>query len=273
MPACNPGADLYLPAELARREHRLKRLAEAKAEIDARDQARFEAEQREHEAKVARREAQRHAGKPSRGREPPPPDTGPREKDQVNLTDEESRIMPISGGGFERAYNVQAAVDATTMLVLATGVTQETNDKRQVEQVLNTVAALPDTLGRVDRAAMDNGYYSAANVRACLDRKIEPLIALGRDAHHLPLAERFGPDALEPASDDRVVQWAWRLKTQAGRALYAKHKATVEPVFGIVKQAMGFRQFSLRDLAAVAGEWTLVTLAFNLKRMHVLRLA
>ena len=87
------------------------------------------------------------------------------------------------------------------------------------------------------------------------------------------LAERFGPDALEPASDDRVVQWAWRLKTQAGRALYAKHKATVEPVFGIVKQAMGFRQFSLRDLAAVAGEWTLVTLAFNLNRMHVLRLA
>jgi hypothetical protein len=96
---------------------------------------------------------------------------------------------------------------------------------------------------------------------------------LGREAHHLPLAERFGPDALEPETDDPVIRMAWRLKTRAGRALYAKRKATVEPVFGIIKQVMGFRQFSLRGLAAVSGEWTLVTLAFNLKRMHVLSLA
>ena len=264
---------LDLPAELARREARLKALAEAKAQIEARAKARFEAEQRDYDAKVARREAQRQAGQPPRGKEPQPPEAGPRTKDQVNLTDEESRIMPVSGGGFEQAYNVQAAVDTATMLVLATGVTQQTNDKQQVEPMLEAVAALPEALGRVESAAMDNGYFSAANVQACLDRHIEPLIALGRDAHHLPLAERFGPDAPEPTTDDPVVRMAWRLKTQAGRALYATRKATVEPVFGIIKQAMGFRQFSLRGLAAATGEWTLVTLAFNLKRMHVLSLA
>jgi len=261
---------LDLPAELARREERLQVLAAAKAEIDARAKARFEAEQREYEATVARREAQRQAGKRPRGKEPQPPEAGPREQDQVNLTDAESRIMPVAGGGFEQAYNVQAAVDATTMLVLATGVTQQPNDKRQVEPMLAALAALPEALGRVESAAMDNGYYSAANVKACLDRQIEPLIALGREAHHLPLAERFGPDAPEPETDDPVLRMAWRLKTRAGRALYAQRKATVEPVFGIIKQAMGFRQFSLRGLAAVAGEWTLVTLAFNLKRMHIL---
>lgn len=264
---------LDLPAELARREERLKVLADAKAEIDARAKARFEAEQREYEAKVARREAQRQAGKSPRGKEPQPPAAGPREQDQVNLTDAESRIMPVSGGGFEQAYNAQAAVDTATMLVLATGVTQQSNDKRQVQPMLDALATLPEALGQVNSAAMDNGYYSAANVKACLDRRIEPLIALGRETHHLPLAERFGPDALEPETDDPVIRMAWRLKTKAGRALYAKRKTTVEPVFGIIKQVMGFRQFSLRGLAAVAGEWTLVTLAFNLKRMHVLSLA
>lgn len=262
-----------LPAELARREARLNALAEAKAEIEARAKARFETEQREYEAKVARREAQRRAGKPPRGKDPQPPEAGPREKDQVNLTDEESRIMPVSGGGFDQAYNVQAAVDTTTLLVLATGVTPQTNDKQQIEPMLEALGRLPASLGRIDSAAMDNGSFSAANVQACLDREIEPLIALGREAHHLPLAERFGPDAPEPDTANPVVRMAWRLKTKAGRALYATRKATVEPVFGIIKQVMGFRQFSLRGLAAVAGEWTLVTLAFNFKRMHALSLA
>ena len=264
---------LDLPAEVARREERLKALAEAKAKIEERARARCEDEQRAYEEKVARREAQRQAGKQPRGQEPRPPEGGPREQDQVNLTDEASRIMPVSGGGFEQAYNVQAAVDTETMLVVATGVTQETNDKRQVEPMLETLAALPDALGRVESALMDNGYCSAANVTACAAQGIEPLIALGREAHHLTLDERFGPDAPEPDTDDPVKKMAWRLKTQEGRARYAKRKSTVEPVFGIIKHVMGFRQFSLRGLAAATGEWTLVALAFNLKRMNVLRFA
>ena len=245
-------------------------LAAAKSEIDARAKARFEAEQRKYAAKVIRREAQRQAGKRPRGKEPQPPEAGPRDQDQVNLTDAKSRIMPVAGGGFEQAYNLQAAVDATTMLVLATGVTQQPNDKRHVEPML---AALPEALGRVERAAMDNGYYSAANVKACLDRQIEPLIALGREAHHPTSRSGSASTRRNPSPTDPVVRMAWRLKTRAGRTLYAQRKATVEPVFGIIKQAMGFMQFSLRGLAAVAGEWALVTLAFNLKRMNVLRLA
>ncbi|MGZ9056259.1 transposase [Methylomagnum sp.] len=268
-----PPDGLDLPAELARREARLKVLAEAKAGIEARAKARFEAEPQEHEAKVARRAAQRQAGKRPRGKEPQAPEAGPRDRDQVNLTDGESRIMPVPGGGFEQAHNVQAAVDAGTMLVLAVGVTRRTNDKRQAEPMLDAVAALPEALGRVDSAGMDNGYFSAANVKAGLARRIEPLIALGREARHLPLDERFGPGAPEPETDDPVARMAWRLKTKAGRALYATRKATVEPVSGIIKHVMGFRQFSLRGLAAVAGEWTPATLAFNLKRTHMLSLA
>ena len=264
---------LDLPTEVARREDRLKALAEAKARIEERAKARFEDEQRTYEEKVARREAQRQAGKKPRGKEPRPPEGGPRQQDQVNLTDEESRIMPVSGGGFEQAYNVQAAVDTETMLVVAAGVTQDTNDKRQVEPMLAALATLPDTLGRVGRALMDNGYFSAANVGACAARGIEPLIALGRERHHLTLDERFGPDAPEPDTGDLVGKMAWRLKTKEGRMRYAKRKSTVEPVFGIIKHVMGFRQFSLRGLAAVVGEWMLVTLAFNLKRMNVLRFA
>jgi hypothetical protein len=207
------------PAELARREPRLQVLADAKAESDARAKARFEAEQREYAAKVARREAQRQAGKPPRGKAPQPPEAGPRAKDQVNLTDADSRLMPVSGGGFEPAYHVQAAVDTATMRVVATGVTQQSNDQQQVAPMLDAVAALPESLGQVESVAMDNGYCSAANVQVCRDRQIEPLIALGRDAHHLPLAERFGPAAPEPQTDDPVLRMAWRLKTKAGHAL------------------------------------------------------
>lgn len=135
------------------------------------------------------------------------------------------------------------------------------------------LAALPDALGRVEGALMDNGYFSAANVTAFVEQGIEPLIALGREAHHLPLDERFGPDAPKPDTSDPVRKMAWRLRTKDGRARYAKRKSTVEPVFGTIKHVMCFRQFSLRGLAAATGEWTLVALAFNLKRMNVLRFA
>ena len=103
-----------------------------------------------------------------------------------------------------------------------------------------------------------------------MKQKIAPLIALGREAHHLPLEQRLTPDAPEPETSDPLVKMAWKLQTQDGRALYGKRKSTVEPVFGIIKQVLGFRQFSLRGLDAVTGEWKLVTMAFNLKRMQVL---
>jgi transposase len=258
-----------LPKAIARREDRLKALEEAKANIAERVKARDEQAQQAYEEKVARREAQRAAGQQPKGKEPQAPQTGPRAKDQINLTDEESRIMP-SAQGFVQGYNAQAAVDVDTMLVLATTVTQAPNDKQQVKPMLDELDALPETLGTAETLLADNGYFSQDNVQTCVDRKITPLIALGREAHHLPLAERLAPDAPPPDTDDPVVQMAHELKTQTGRALYGKRKSTVEPVFGIIKQVMGFRQFSLRGLASVSGEWKLVTMAFNLKRMHVL---
>jgi transposase len=258
-----------LPREIARREDRLKALDEAKAKIAERVKARDAQAQQAYEEKVARREAQRAAGQKPKGKEPQAPQTGPRAQDQINLTDEESRIIP-SAQGFVQGYNAQAAVDVDTMLVLATTVTPAPNDKQQVKPMLDELGALPEALGTVETLLADNGYFSQDNVQTCVDRNITPLIALGREAHHLPLSERLAPDAPIPETDDPVVKMAGELKTQQGRARYGQRKCTVEPVFGIIKQVMGFRQFSLRGLAAVSGEWKLVAMAFNLKRMHVL---
>ena len=136
--------------------------------------------------------------------------------------------------------------------------------------MLDELAKLPPALGKPDTLLADNGYFSQNNVKACEDRSITPLIALGRDAHHLPLEERLTADAPESDSDDPVVKMAHALKTKQGRAQYGKRKCTVEPAFGIIKQIMGFRQFSFRGLQATSGEWKLVAMAYNLKRMHVL---
>jgi transposase len=258
-----------LPAEIARREQRLQALAEAKAKIAERAEQRDFQAQKEYDDKVARRAAQRAAGQKPRGQEPKAPETGPKAKDQINLTDEESRIMP-SHEGFVQGYNGQAAVDVDSLLIVAATLTQQTNDKQQVAPMLDELANLPSELGQPDTLLADNGYFSQTNVKACEDRGITPLIALGRDAHHLPLEERLAADAPEPDSDDPVIKMAHALKTKQGRAQYGKRKCTVEPVFGIIKQIMGFRQFSLRGLEATSGEWKLVALAYNLKRMHVL---
>ncbi|MGZ4924786.1 MAG: IS1182 family transposase [Halobacteriota archaeon] len=258
-----------LPAEIARREDRLKALAEAKTQIAERVKERDEQARKDYQEKLARREALRATGKKPRGKEPKAPETGPQAKDQINLTDEESRIMP-SANGFIQGYNAQAAVDVDNMLVVATTLTQQTNDKQQVKPMLSELKALQDSLGKPETLLADNGYFSNNNIQACVDQKIAPLIALGREAHHLPLEQRLTPDAPEPKSTDPLVKMAWKLQTQSGRALYGKRKSTVEPVFGIIKQILGFRQFSLRGLDAVTGEWKLVTMAFNLKRMHVL---
>jgi transposase len=262
-----------VPAEIARREQRLSAIAQAKAKIEQRAAERQQAEQQEYEAKTAKRQAQREAGKKPRGKDPEPPQAGPRDNDQVNLSDEQSRIMPVSGGGFEQSYNAQAGVDTETMLVVTAHVSQACNDKREVEPTLQRLAALPEELGQVRSLIADNGYCSQANVSACDNAGIEPLLALKRQEHHEPLARRFAPDGPEPQSTDPLVQMAHRLGTQAGRALYGLRKQTVEPVFGIIKRAMGWRQMSMRGLAKAQGEWNLVTMAWNIKRMHVLRAA
>lgn len=259
-----------VPAEIARRKDRLGAIADAKAKIAQRAAERHQIEQQEYEAKTAKRQAQRDSGKKPRGKDPEPPQAGPQDKDQVNLTDEESRIMPASGGGFGQSYNAQAGVDTETMMVITQHVSQAPNDKREVMPTLQQIAALPAQLGQVSTLLADNGYCSQANVIACTDAQIEPLLALKRHSHHMPVLERFAPDGPQPQTTEPLEQMGYRLATQAGRALYSLRKQTVEPVFGIIKRVMGWRQMSMRGLSKAQGEWSLVTMAWNIKRMHVL---
>ena len=262
-----------LPEEIKRREDRLAVMAAAKVKIAARAAERHQREQAEYDEKMARRAAKVAAtGKKPSGKLPKAPEPGPKATDQINLTDEESRIMPVAGGGFEQAYNAQAAVDAPTMRVIATGVTQAPNDKEQVKPMLAALAAQAQTLGKVDCLLADTGFFSETNVRACEAAKIDPLMAVARDEHHPGWRERHSEPAPLPENATPAQTLSHRLKTKAGRALYALRKQTVEPVFGIIKSVMGFRQFSLRGLEKVSGEWSLVCLAWNLKRMAVLRL-
>ena len=264
---------MSIPDELTRREERLQKLAEARAKIEARAKERFAREEAEHAEKLAARaEKTKATGRKPGGKPPAPPVAGVRPTDQINLTDEDSRIMPVGGGGFEQCYNAQAAVAAGSLLVVATDVVQAPNDKKQIEPMLGKIGALPEELGRAETLLADTGYFSAGNVEACDNAGIEPVIAMGRQPHHPPLAERFEKAA---AADNPtpVEAMAHRLKTPAGRALYALRKQTPEPVFGIIKSVLGFRQFLLRGLDNARGEWSLVTMAWNLKRMFVLRYA
>ena len=249
---------ISIPEELARREDRLEKLAVARAKIEARAKERFAREMADHEAKLAAREAKTAAtGKKPGGKPPQPPVEGPLPTDQINLTDEDSRIMPVAGGGFEQCYNAQAAVAEGSLLIVAQDVVQAVNDKQQIEPILNQIDSLPDELGEVDTLLADTGYFSAVNVAACAAAGIDPLIAMGRQPHHPPVSERFCDDPLAPENPTPVEAMAHRLKTREGRDLYALRKQTPEPVFGIIKSVMGFRQFLLRRMDKVRGEWSL----------------
>lgn len=258
---------MSIPEELARREQRLAAIARAKATIEARAKERDARERADYEAKLAA------TGKKPSGRPPAPPVEGPLPSDQVNLTDEASRIMPVPGGGFEQCYNAQAAVAAGSLLVIAADVTQAPNDKQQLEPMLDKIAALPDELGKAEALLADNGYFSEGNVNACAAAGIDPVIAMGREVHHPSLAERFAAAPPPPEQPSPLAAMEHRLKTPAGKQLYALRKQIPEPVFGIIKSALGFRQFLLRGLDNVRGEWNLVTMAWNMKRMFVLAAA
>ena len=262
---------MQVPEELARREKRLAEIVRAKAVIEARATERHARERAEYEARVAEREAKAaQTGKKPGGRAPKPPVEGPLGTDQVNLTDEESRIMPVADGGFEQCYNAKAVVAADSLLVIAADVVQAPNDKQQIEPMLGKIAELPAELGKVGELLADNGYFSEANVNACAAAGIEPVIAMGRETHHPSLAERFVGDPAAPKDPTPVEAMRHRLQTREGKKRYALRKQTPEPVFGIIKSVLGFRQFLLRGLEKVRGEWKLVTMAWNMKRMFAL---
>lgn len=256
--------------EIARRQERLANLAQAKAVLEERAQGRYAAAQATYDAKVAAREARaRQTGRQPGGRPPQPPTPGPRDKDQYNFTDPDSRIMKNSTNqGFDQDYNAQVAVEQASFLIVGESLSNHPNDQ---EEALPTVDALPAPLGRPAAAALDNGYFSADNISGLTARGIDPYIATGRESHYPPWTSYFAAQPAPPPADASPrLKMAYTLQTKLGHAIYRLRKCTVEPVIGIIKEVMGFRQFSLRGIVAAAGEWCLVCLAFNLKRLHVL---
>ena len=157
---------------------------------------------------MQRAKKEQKTGKKSRGKQPKPPKQGPAAKDRVNLTDEQSRIMPVSGGGFEQAYNAQAGVETQSKLIVSTHVTQRPNDKQELKPTLENLAALPKELGSVTELIADSGYFSEGNVTACESKEITPYIAVDREHHNQSLWDRFrepGPLAENADSVERMV--------------------------------------------------------------------
>lgn len=256
--------------EVAIRQARLARLAEAKAVLEARAAERDVQEAAAYAAKLQEREERaRRKGRKPRGRPPRPPTPGPRAKDQYNFTDPESRIMKHRRTeGFEQDDHAQLAVDQQSLLIVGESLSNHPTDQHEIEPTLDAIA--PE-VGTPEAAALDAGYFSEENIALLERRGIGPYIATGRDPHHPSWQERFaslGPPPAEDASPK--VKMAYKLKTMIGAAIYRVRKATVEPVIGIIKEAMGFRQFSLRGEQAAGGEWCLLCLAFNLRRLHTL---
>jgi len=263
--------EMNIPDEIERRERQLKRLAEAKKVLAARAQARYEAEKAEYAAKMqAREEKAAKKGRKPPGPPPNPPTPGPRDKDQYNFTDPESRIMKnANNSGFDQHYNTQVVVDHDSRLIVGHWLCDHTNDK---QAALPTIDTVPPVVGQPKKANLDTGYFSENNIAGLEARGIDPYIATGRSPHHQGW-RAFFLDNPDPPPEDASVkeQMAFKLRTAIGNALYRLRKSTVEPVIGIIKEILGFRQFSLRGLFAASGEWTLVCLAYNLKRLHTLQ--
>ena len=197
--------DIDIPQEVQRRQERLEKIAQLKSDLEARAQVRYDQEKAEYEAKLRERTTKEQArGRKLGGKQPQAPDGAPKAKDQVNFTDGESRIMPISGGGFEQAYNAHASVDMDSMLIVGNHISQKPNDKQEVEPALAELNQLPETLGRVKRAALDSGFFSEDNAQRLTENEIEPYIACGRQTHNLTLEERWATAPAPPENPDTI---------------------------------------------------------------------
>lgn len=257
-----------LPAEIARRETLKAKLDAACARLEAEAQAAAAAERPQYEVKQAAYEAK----KGRRGRPPKPPDATPPPSRQSNLTDPDSQLMRKSKAHeYRQAYNAQAVVCAEgSQLILATNMATTPTDQPTFAA---TVLSMEKTIGLPTAVLADAGFASGDAVAELEARKIEPLVAIGRTQPHRPYDFRPPP---EPKPERRIIE-PWRiamkakLETEDGKARYKKRKQTVEPVFGIIKSAMGFTHFHLRGIQKVAAEWLLVALAYNCRRLHNLR--
>jgi hypothetical protein len=261
---------LDLATEIAFRQNRRANLSQAKAVLEARAEARYQAELAEYEAKLQERAAKaQRTGRKPRGRPPQPPTPGVSDKEQYNFTDPDSPIMKNStNAGFDQHYNVQAAVAQQSLLIVANTLSAHPNDK---QEAVPTLDAIPTALGKPEAGALDNGYFSAHTITEFQARGVEPYIATGREPHHPDWQDYFKEQAAPPPAEATPKEkMAYQLQTQIGKTIYGLRKCTIEPVIGIIKEVLGFRQFSLRGLLKAAGEWNLVCIGFNLKRLHTL---
>jgi transposase len=244
-----------LPEELARRQSRLAKIQQAKAQLEER----------------ARREAAEEAARlQAEGKVPPaiaPTEALPAPKDQINFTDPESRIMRASNQGWDQCGNAQAVANEA-QIILAADVTDQANDKRQAVPMMGQARANLDAAGvkqAIGAGLMDSGYYSEANTAALEQRGIDPYVATERLKHNEeipPVPRGRIPNDLSPKQ--RMTR---KLRTKRGREKYARRKGIIEPIFGQLKQALGFRQFSLRGLAAMRAEWRLMCAVHNLLKL------
>jgi transposase len=256
-----------LPAELARRQTLLDKLTAAKQAIEERARERAQSQMPTYEAKVRAQAARRRGGRVAQ-----PPSSTPKPEEQINLTDAQSQLMRKSRNeAFQQSYNAQAAVCADgSQLILGTRVSQNASDKGQLEA---TLAAIPAALGRPSCVLADNGFLNVEAISRIMARGVEVYCACAAGAarrYDFRPTERRS-ESPRPVSDPRLQAMQEKLKSPEGRARYRRRQASVEPTFGIIKRVLGFRQFLLRGQAKVSGEWQLVALAYNCKRLCRLR--
>lgn len=260
---------LEIPEELKLRKDRLEKIKQAKAVVESRAAQRYKLYKEEYDQRMEKRDQhEQKTGKKARGKAPQPPTEAPKESDQYNFTDPESRIMKTSNG-FDQCYNAQAAVNED-MLIVGAYSNAHVNDK---QEFIPAVASVDPELGAIKTATADGGYFSENNVLQVQGQRIEPIIATSREKHNSFLQTHLErQDAVNDGVTviDRMNQ---RLKSKEGGDIYKKRKQTVEPVFGIIKETLGFRRFSLRGEQQTDGEWSLVCLAYNLKRLFKLSIA
>lgn len=260
--------DLDIPKEIEIREKRLEKIAEAKAVLEARAKERAEREKAVNSAKKRSRRSKKKKGKGPRGRPPKEPSETPRDKDQYNFTDSESRIMK-SQGTYVQAYNAQAAVDEKTMLIVANDCSNRANDKKELNPVLDKI---DKKIGKPKKVLADAGYYNEQELQKC-DKEYDLYVAVDRKSHNETLESRLQSPCRKKRKGTYQEIMRSKLKTPHGRKIYGKRKILSEPVFGIIKSVMGFRRFSMRGTDQASGEWSLICSAYNIKRMFSLKYA
>lgn len=250
-----------LPAELARRESRLKKITEARKALEAEAKAAAEEDRKREEAE----DNKKSGGKPGGGSKIDPAKAVPDDKAQYNFTDPTTKIMKANNKGFDQCGNAQAVVDRGHQVIIAADVTNQANDKRQFQPMAKQAKANVGRGQRIGKMSMDAGYFSEDNVNWAEKNKLDVYIATGRIKHNEKVPEC--PRGRMPEGLTTKERMARKLRTKKGRETYAQRKWIVEPIFGFAKRGLGFTQFLLNGIEKMRGEWRMVCTAMNLRKL------